>query len=70
LTRGVGVTVAAAAAPAAAPVTAAAAPAVSEERLARAVARALNGMEWRFLDVDRVVSRSIGMRADLARRGG
>lgn len=68
LTRGIGVTVAVpAAATGPAP---AAAPALSEERLARAVARALNGMEWRFVDIDRAVSRSIGSRADLARRGG
>jgi hypothetical protein len=41
-----------------------------EARIAAAVAKALHGMEWRFVDVDRVVSRSLGYRADLARRGG
>lgn len=41
-----------------------------EERVVRALVRALNGLEFRMVDVDRVVSRSLGRRADLARRGG
>lgn len=49
-------------------------PAIDEERLAALIARKLvrgmNGMEWRFVDVDRVVSRAVGYRADLQRRGG